>query len=443
MYPGVYWNDTTSQILNYLNPGALGDHHPFMDTIIIGGFAQLGDTLFHDYFLGTYALILLQALCMAMCLGAAACYPSRPGSRSGGYRRRFALTAFFALFPFFPVMFSGLAKDTLSAPLFLCFCLMHIDIIRSRGARLRSRRFVTLLALIGVGCCLTKKTGLILVVLSLLLLMFMGIGRRLRTVLATVAVLIVLVAHVAVPAAVGAIRPITPGGKQEILAVPLQQVANVVRKDPSALSQEDRDIIARTYPMAIDKIASAYKYQAADGVKRYAQPPTADYSEFLRPWLRLAIEKPVLYTEAWLGLSGAWFSFQGARTLQPPLTSWNHARQIERLRGWDAETLTGGKLEKLYDSAMSIPVLDSLFSGSLYASVLPTFLLFIVLCSKRGKRNTLLLLAPIGLTVLSLLTGPTSATQESIRYLTPLAFLVPLYCAILLPLGIRRMPESQ
>ena len=61
-FPGVYWYDTSWQLMEYYDPSVpFTDHHPFMMTYLYVGFADIGKALFNNAIYGLYLLVLVQS----------------------------------------------------------------------------------------------------------------------------------------------------------------------------------------------------------------------------------------------------------------------------------------------------------------------------------------------------------------------------------------------
>lgn len=423
--PGVYWWDTTYQVMQFLDFGSpLIDHHPVMDTMLFGSASRLGYEITGSYFTGLYGLIVVQSLLTCCALAAFCCLLERFGVSPS---IRGVLLLFFALFPFFPVFCSALSKDSISLPFFIGFYICFAEMWRRRAA---SPKLVACLFLCAVIASMTKKTALLIVLPSMLTFIPILRNWRLRVSLLVLSVVAWAVALVTVPKVVEAIHGYTPGGRQEILAVPLQQAANIVVKARNEIEPRELDVLQDTYLYSLDELAERYSYQVVDGVKGGHEAPNADYTEFLRIWAGLVVRKPVLAFEAWCGLTAGWFSY-GAPQLNPPIASSNVNEKIKELPGWDAGGDWNESLDGWYGQLLTIPVLNLLFSRALWGSFIPGYLAFSSLRAPRGHRmSRLVLYAPVLLTVASLLVGPTSLTREAVRYIAPLVFVLPCLIAM-------------
>lgn len=423
--PGVYWWDTTYQVVQFLDfDSPLIDHHPVMDTMLFGSVSKFGYEVTGSYLTGLYALIVIQSILTCCVLAAFCCLLGRFGVSSS---IQAVLLLFFALFPFFPVFNSALSKDSVSLPFFIGFYICFAEIWRRRAA---SPKLIFGLILCAAVASMTKKTALLIVLPSILAVIPILNGWRFRTPLIFLTIVVWAVVSMAIPKITEAIHGFAPGGRQEMLAVPLQQAANIIIKARDEIEPRELDVLQDSYLYPLDELADRYSWRVVDGVKGGGEAPNADYTEFIKVWVGLVVRKPVLAFEAWSGLTAGWFSY-GDTLLDPPLTSSNVNEGIKELPGWDAGGYWNESLSDWYGQLLTIPVLNLLFSRALWGSFIPGYLVFSSLRAPSGQRmRRLVLYAPVLLTVASLMVGPTSLTREAVRYVAPMVFALPCLMAV-------------
>lgn len=435
-FPGLYWYDTSWQLYQYFQtPRAVTDHHPFLDTYLFGWFARMGEDVWSNPMYGMFVLVVVQQVLAVVALGCAVSYLSRARVPWGA---RFAVFVFFAVFPFFPTVFSSLSKDGVSTPFFVFFCLMACEAVRSRGKVARPGLFYAVLFAVSLMTCLTKKTGVYVILPTLLAVILLRQGVRSRIAMAVVALVLAGVMGVVVPRAVLPALHVQPGERSELMAVPLQQLAHVARNDPSGFSGEERGLMERTYRMPLGRLAKAYSYTAADPVKNYP-PAKADLPAFVAMWAGQGVRHPSDYLGAWGGLSAGWFSFDALSNSDSTLLrlfpdSSHHMEELDPLVRWSSGTLAGEDLYRVYREAfLGLPVVGALFYKSLWASVLPFLLVFLALRMRRGgaRAEAFAMLMPVVMTALSLYAGPTSLYNEAVRYVLPLVCVLPVVGAMM------------
>ncbi|MDR2035565.1 MAG: DUF6020 family protein, partial [Coriobacteriales bacterium] len=174
-YPGSTPYDPVAQIYQIHGSGAfrpeiweptvdgwISNSHPILHTLILGGFFELGNALGSQN-LGIFMYSLFQTLVRAITFAVVCCYLMRLRTP-----KVFCLLtlAFFALFPAIASSSMVTFKDHLFSPVSVIYALLVIEIVRTRGAALKSKRFVGALATASLLMPLLKHPGIYIVVAS-------------------------------------------------------------------------------------------------------------------------------------------------------------------------------------------------------------------------------------------------------------------------------------
>ncbi len=179
-YPGgTYW-DTYYQIFqcypenhpiaiipyaecydNTLTDAYLCDHHPIVDTLIYGAFGMASDALTGNWMAGVFAFVCLQGVASIVAFTGAVAYLRE---RNCPLSLCFFAYAFLCVMPFVSTWQLCMVKDSLFGLFYIPYLLMLFDAVRTRGASLENPRAAVLFALLGLALCLTKKTGLYVVI---------------------------------------------------------------------------------------------------------------------------------------------------------------------------------------------------------------------------------------------------------------------------------------
>lgn len=146
---------------NTLTDAYLCDHHPILDTLIYGAFGMASDALTGNWMAGVFAFVCLQGAATIVAFVTAIAYLRR---RNCPVVLCFAAYLFFCIMPFVSTWALCMVKDSLFALVFVPYMIMLFEAVRTRGSSLVSPRAIALFALLGVLLCLTKKTGLYVVV---------------------------------------------------------------------------------------------------------------------------------------------------------------------------------------------------------------------------------------------------------------------------------------
>lgn len=403
------------------------DHKPVFTTLVYGLFWRLG-TLLGSQQLGFWLYATLLCLATAAALAAGCCYGEKLGVPAP---IRLACLLFVALMPAIPRNAVTLQNDMLFAPCFAVYFLCYVEFFRARVQEraLPARGYLVALALACALCVLTKKAGGWLMLLSAVSLICACSGQRVRTALTALAPW--AVCAVLVPALVYPACGVVPGGKQEMLSLPLQQVATVYAERPDDLSAQERASIEAVLP--VREAAEDLNPTLADPVKkRFIQTATTgEIGAFLATWAALGARHPVIYTEAALNL--IYPLLAPVRTYDLPSLSCDFCvPEMAEFEGPANIVLDSPPfckamtqvMNRMYDLMASTP-LGILFTSGLYGGWLVAAVtsLFIY----KAQRH-LWVLTPILVSFLIILVSPTAAA----RYVYPFIAVAPLLVAVIL-----------
>lgn len=434
LFPGVYWSDTSKQLLMYYGAVELTDHHPFILTYVFGWFADFGQLLFGNPIYGLYLLIIIQLIAAPLLFSWMVLYTKKIGLP---YHACSIELAFFALFPLFPVMFSSLAKDTISVLFFIPYTILYIDVFRTKGESTSKTRTFVLILLCGLLTCMTKKAGVYIVVPSLLLMVIAKISIKAKALLVSAGLIIAIVMAIVLPHLIMPVLHVAPGGKQESIPFAIQQVAHDVKYNGNNIAPSEKELISDFLTIKYSDIPKAYNSQSVDPVKGTSLRNPELFGDFIKLWLKKTVEHPVGHFEAWIGLVRGWFSFQnidGSPNNMVVCTesAWYYDPIRTYIPQWPVEESHSALARSMYNTEQSIPVFNVLFSRSVWASIIPFYMLYLAIRRGKGKLQRLLAVLPLGLTFLYLLLVPVSGYGgEPTRYVLQAICISPLLLAYL------------
>lgn len=406
------------------------DHHPLFDTLLFGAFGFASDSLTGSWNAGVFAYVLLQSVATAGALTASLAYLRHRGCPAGialvGY-------AFFCLAPFVPASAFDMGKDSLFSLVYLPYFVLLFELVRTKGACFGSRRVVVSFVLLGVLLCLTKKTGLYVVVPTALVALacFRAWWKPLLAqVLACALTMLVILPHLVFP-----LLNVAPGGKQEALGILLQQTAAYAQRHPSLYTPEERAAIDAV--VDYQALRQVYTFGFHDYPKWLFNQEATDEQllAYLKAWATCGMRDPETYLSALMGVAGRYVApcatlnldlggtdryfndtaryFSGDQELGRPMVVY--PAELAPLR--DA-------MGEAYGAACESPVLRWPFEAVVYVLWLPAILLFVAL---RRRLGALTLFAPGAMVLLFCLIGPVF----DMRYCLPLLYTAPLLAGAL------------
>ena len=309
------------------------------------------------------------------------------------------------------------------------FFLQVEKAVNSHGKSLSSLRGLFSVIVIAILLSLTKKTMAYVAAPSLLALAFIAYKGRKRF-----AVLAALITAIAVfylyPSILLPGLNVAPGGKQEAIAVPIQQIAHDVTYNGENITSKEREIINGVLSCNYEDIPALYNFEIVDAIKGRSVRDESLLPDFIKLWLKKSLEHPLGHLEAWLGLSHGWLSFRnedGSANFMVILTEslW-YEEPVLNYIDWPSSDSLNLAVRRFYDFSQSIPIINSLFYRSTWATILPFALVYIALGKHRNILRSLVYLSPIILSTISLALVPVSGMgEEPTRYVFQCVCVIP------------------
>lgn len=454
MYPFHMGADTIAQLLwgqgyqafdpsskQILDGFSMSDHHPFLDTLIYTAFYKLG-LLFSNETLGITILCYLTAIFTAFTFSTSCCWLY---SHKAPFSLCIGAYLFWCLNPIISMTTQGLVKDMTSMPFFILWLLLFLDCALSNGSQINKPfiRFLNL-GLLTLLCSLTRKTLFYVCIPSSILLTIYLLncfrksnvdGCSKRSILKIPAIstlswlLPSLIYLMIIPSFVYPALKIAPGGVQETLSVPIQQVSSVVVNHVDELSSSELETISNVLP--ISEIGSIYSPDSADPVKDSWNRSASreDTISFLKLWMKLGLRYPMDYLTSiqYIGRFWTFGDFAGDN----PGVWWGWSEMgggmIFPSYAEGTQTLSQqATYSFLYNVLYSTPILGMLFDVAFYTVCIPITCCSIMIYNKEKLSKVLLNYCPM---ILSLCLLCIVAAYQP-RYILNLLFCAPIFLCI-------------
>ncbi len=430
-YPGVLMWDSYMQIMQFMGAAERLSSHPPFGTLVYGLLAWLGaavDSRNLVYFLFT----LVQCACYIAVLSYTLCVMRRLGAPDWV---RLTALLIYALSPCYAGWATVISKDTMFQIPFLLMVTLLWEFARERERFFESWRRPVLLGASFLVMALSRHNGLPLAaaVLAVMLLMLLrGRERRRAATRLFACGALSLAFAVGVEAAISAAMNIQDRYMQDVMSLPFQQTARVVKLHGEEIPQEEREIIDRV--LDYDSLAEGYSDWYADNVKdTYRQTATAeDRRAYWGVWWRQLCRWPVEYLDAALHMNGVLFDL---RDNEPMYICFSDMELDTYVYPWSFNDMT------MYDREALVPLnsaqraltewymdFDKLPLVGLFASMSFNVLLtlaLVYLAAAQGRRGILLVFLPALATLLVCLFSPV----VYLRYALPLIGAMPVELA--------------
>lgn len=320
-FPGTMTVDSFNQLSQARGLTPLHDHHPWVHTLIIKLFYNIGYSLSNNVTVGIAAFILTQMLLVSLGLGFTA---ETLASLGSGRMGAVIVIAGFILFPYHAAFTITMWKDILFA---LGVLIITILLYKELVAGIRPGVADSLLfVLSSLAVCLFRHNGFYAYILCALIFAFRAIvnrrssdayvGKNARTAILTlVSILICLIINGPVKSGLN----VQNGDFGHELAIPLQQIARVVQLNGD-ISDEELEELGRVN--SIEYIVNNYEPGGADNMIQWLVAGDSDYvknnkGRFLKLYLSLGLKNPNAYIMAFIDQTKGYYT-----TMMPEQTAY-------------------------------------------------------------------------------------------------------------------------
>lgn len=427
VWPGFFVYDAQEEF-NQVAQRRFTTHHPLLHVLLLGGIISAGNKLFGSYNAGIACYMIFQMTVLAACFTWVVDFLRK---KDAPLWLRVAGTLYFAFFPVIQMYVLCSAKDTLYSAAMLAVILLLVRLAEEREAFFSGKKNVAALA--GALCFMALMRHNGLYILILLIPAMAALAGRKQWMRAALAGLCALILTLGVSAGLKTVFHAEDSENQEMLTVPIQQLARTWTLSPEVFTEEEEEVLFSFLPR---EALERYTPKLSDNVKisfnnaAYAQ----DSSAFWRLWLSIGGKAPASYLNAWLLTSyGFWYpdavldGYQGN-------TVFTFTYGESSYFGYETE-LPGQRhsfipwLDALFEKMslelfqQRVPVLSMLFSPGFLFWVYAVGIVFLLRCGRFRQAAAFL---PAGLNWLTVLLGPTSL----VRYVLIFWFALPVLALV-------------
>ncbi len=428
VYPGFFVYDAQTEVTEGLSR-SFTTHHPLLHVLLLGGSVAFFHKFTGSYNLGIFIYMIFQMLLMTWIFTYILNYMKKHGA---GKAFRMITGLFFGVFPTVVMYTLCSSKDGLFAA-FLVLTVVYMlewDEMPKGIARRKKRNCIIISATLMM---LFRHNGFYAYVVFAVFMLIAAIksGESVSEKRERMKFLIIPpVLYLIISTALGSTLNAKSGEHQEMLTVPIQQLARVYMYEPGAFSDEDKEILTKYIS---EEGLSHYTPRISDVLKTYFDNDqySGDSASFWKLWFKIGIKNPVSYLNAWFLTSyGYWYPGAVINVYQGN-TMFTFTYEDSSYFGYEVE-LPGERhsfipiIDSIYRKLsiekfqQNIPVISLLFAPAFYfwACVLMLFIAW----EKSDKAIYPFLL--IFLVWLTVLLGPTYL----VRYVIYLWYIIPVLC---------------
>lgn len=300
-YPGFFVYDAQDELVQ-VQTRQFTTHHPLPHVLLLGGTVQAVYKLTGSYNAGIAVYTVMQMVCMAGVFTYVISFMKKSGVRRW---LRAVGVFYYAFFPVNVMFVLCSAKDGLFSAALL---LLLTALAQMAGQPETFWKDWKNTAVFGISAlvmmCLRHNGMYAFLVLAPVMLFFYGKGVRRKM---GCLVGIVFGSYILISSGLAGILQAQDSGNQEMLTVPIQQLARVWKYEKDSLTEEQKKTLYEILP---EDVLPFYTAKVSDGVKHWFNNEAfaADPWKYAELWAKVGSRHPFTYLNAWFMTSyGFWY----------------------------------------------------------------------------------------------------------------------------------------
>ena len=423
-FPGFFVYDAADE-LNEVLTRTFTTHHPLLHVLLLGGIIALVHKVTGSWNAGIFTYLVLQMLVMTAIYAYAITYMQKKGI---GKKSRIFWVLFYGAFPTIVMYTLCSCKDGLFSALLLLLTVLLLKLTEDPKAFAANRKDTALFILTATVMPLFRHNGFYayLVFVPFALIHF---RKSLKSLLTTMLIAPVVLYLVISPLLSAACHVSEGTHHQEMLTVPIMQLARVYAYEKDELTNEDIEAITAYIP---EENLEKYTPRLSDLVKLGFNNELYEHDSagFWKVWKKLALQHPMTYLNAWMLTSYGYVYPPAVINVYKGNSMYTFTYEDSSYFGYEVEVPGERKsmlkpLDELYrylsigTFQSDLPVIHLFFSPGLYVILFMFVLLYRVY---RRNYKGILPFLPMVLTFCTVLLGPTYL----VRYVLYLWLIAPL-----------------
>lgn len=303
-YPGYFLYDAQTELV-MVQTAEYTTHHPLSHVLLLGWIIKIIHKLTNSYNAGIAVYLWCQAIFVALSFSYIL---SRLRAWNVALWIRWISIFYLCVFPIIPMYVFCSTKDVLFSVFLLLFFVNLIDFYRKdRREQEISKKAWVMMLINGIAMLLFRNNGIYALLIAIPFLVGV-VGKERKKLFSAVGCLIIGI-YILCSWGLQLITHAEKAGSQEILTIPIQQVARVYNYKKDVLTQEEIQILYRYIP---EEALLRYKPDLSDQVKIAFNNEEFSRSSggFLKLWLDIGLKQPFTYLNAFFANnSGFWYPY--------------------------------------------------------------------------------------------------------------------------------------
>ena len=300
IYPGFFVYDAQDEWVQVASR-TFNTHHPLVHVLLLGGIVCAVHKVTDSYNLGIACYMIVQMIIVS---GGFTYLLSFMRQRKISRELRILSLLYFAFFPVIVMFTLCSAKDTLFTVALLLLLLSLLDMGSNAEVFFTLKKKMIFFILSAVAMMLLRKNGVYAFAIMVPILLIYHKKYYTKAVVIFVAAFAL---YFFVNIGLAVVLHAESGENQELLTVPIQQLARTYKFSKEAFGPEDIDMLHEVLP---EEALVLYNPKLSDPVKVRFQNDAyaANKSKYIGLWARIGLKKPLSYINAWLVNSyGFWY----------------------------------------------------------------------------------------------------------------------------------------
>lgn len=292
IFPGAFSYDAYDEWLQ-VKTGMITAHHPVAHVLLLGGLVEGLHNLTGNYNVGIAIYTLMQMGVLAMTLSYSVCFLKEMKLSKAV---QLGSLGFYGISPVFGLFSINATKDVLFTAAELLFFIFIVRMLIKTDEFFKRKSWCVGFVISTIGTMILRNNGFYV---ALILLVILGCVCRRHLKKYLILIALILIPYMIYTGPIYRTLDVEKGGVQEMLSVPIQQIARVYNYNIESIKEEDKELL---YEYLTEESLMAYKSTVSDPVKTFFNK---DYFkenklDFFKLWCRLLIDNPSTYVNAFL-----------------------------------------------------------------------------------------------------------------------------------------------
>ena len=287
--------------INPISDSTLTNFNPILHTFMLGGLFNFGYLIGSVNF-GMFLYSLIQVIIVISVYSYAISYSVK---QKVNPIYPFIVLIILGLVPTFGYYSITAVKDTLYTAFLLLFSIVIYDFVKNENLKLKD---YIILFLVSMLVCLFRNNGFYIILVTIPFLLYKKNKMPIISVFLLIIVSYISFNNILLPS-----LGISGTSIREILSIPFQQTARVVKLKGNEISESDKLVINKI--LDYDNLANDYDEDLSDPVKnKYNKnAETKDLIEYFCVWFKGLLKYPVIYADATINnITGYFYPYESS-----------------------------------------------------------------------------------------------------------------------------------